>query len=201
MENNNTQTIDFNLDDDPTVQQTLDEHGTIIGDSFSKEMAPQEAMTVMGILSQMGMDDKSEMSVTQGRALVTIHDITPDELSRLQRKINIATWSQLTIKVAKTVTNFAADVADYALNGAVAPTAVAVADAAITTGRVVGTAAVKAGAGIVASGFRNGRAAVNEVWNSAEIRDCGAEIGRCWAGISSKLFGGSSSASGWAKTA
>ena len=180
---------------------TVDESGNVIGNSFQKEVSMQEAMVIGQILDQMGLSDKYEIATARGKSTVTLKDITDEELGRLQRKINIATWSRLTIRCAKAVTNFASDVADYALNGAIAPTAVAVADAALTTGRVVGTAAVKAGAGVAASAFRNGRAAVTEIWNSNEIRDCGNEMKACWAGISNKLFGAGGSTGGWTKTA
>jgi hypothetical protein len=82
-----------------------------------------------------------------------------------------------------------------------APSAVAVAGAAITTGRIVGTAAVKTGAGILTSGLVNGHKAVREIKNSAEIKDCKKALSDIWSDVSNTLFGKSGSTSWKRKTA
>lgn len=180
-----------------TTTTTIDaETGAQIPNGFQKSFEnKQEAALVMSVLDQCGLGDNYDYNSSKAGTVITINDINNEQLALLQRKINIATWSSRTIMVANAVTNFATDVADYALNGAVAPTAVAVTNAALTTGRVVGTAAVKVGAGVVTSLARNTRAAAVELSNSKEIKECGTELRACWEGISGKLFGSSGTSS------
>lgn len=185
------------VEDKDKTTTTIDaETGAQIPNGFQKSFEnKQEAETVMMVLDQCGLGDHYDYTASKSGTVITISDVTQADIELLQRKINIATWSNRTILVANAITNFATDVADYALNGAVAPTAVAVTNAALTTGRVVGTAAVKVGAGVVTSLARNTRAAAVELSNSKEIKECGTELRACWEGISGKLFGSSGTSS------
>lgn len=194
------ETMDTTFKDVETTTTTIDaETGEQIPTRFQKAFKDKnEAELVMSVLDQCGLSDNYDYNSSKAGTIITISDIDNEQLALLQRKINIATWSSRTIMVANAITNFATDVADYALNGAVAPTAVAVTNAALTTGRVVGTAAVKVGAGVVTSLAKNGRAAAIELSNSKEIKECGTELRACWEGISGKLFGSSgASSSSW----
>lgn len=185
------------VEDKDKTTTTIDaETGAQIPNGFQKSFEnKQEAETVMMVLDQCGFGDHYDYTASKSGTVITISDVTQADIELLQRKINIATWSNRTILVANAITNFATDVADYALNGAVAPTAVAVTNAALTTGRVVGTAAVKVGAGVVTSLAHNTRAAAVELSNSKEIKKCGTELRACWEGISGKLFGSSGTSS------
>lgn len=188
------------IDNKNTAPQTIDENGVILADTYTKEVPLQDMVRITEVLTGLGFADRVSARVNGTKAVITLSNITEDELNVIERKINISNWSVATIEIAHKVSNFATDVADYALNGALAPTAVAVADATLTAGRVVGTAAIKAAAGITASALINGQAAVKEVWNSSEIKECGTQLKNVWNGISGKIFGKSASSS-WTKVA
>ena len=155
---------------------------------FSQEFASRkEATEVMDLLDTLGYADNAEVS-SDGKT-VTLYNVSDRDLSIIQRKINIATWSSRTIAISTAVTNFATDIADYALNGALAPTAGAVINAGFTAGRVVATAGAKVASATLASGIRNTRAACKEVYNSAEIQDAWNEIKGVGTDIGGLLFG------------
>lgn len=159
---------------------------------------PAEAAVVIRTLESLGYGDKYDFHSSKAGTTIEIQGLDSRQLAVLQRKINVNNWSQMTIHVADSVTNFATDVADYALNGALAPCVGSVANAGLTTARVVGTAGVKAGAMVATSLIRNTRAAATEIYNSREIAECGAELKGLWSDISGHLFGSSGAqASSW----
>lgn len=159
---------------------------------------PAEAQIVIDTLESLGYGENYDFHTTKAGTTVEIVGLDARQLAVLQRKINVNSWSQMTCHVADSVTNFATDVADYALNGALAPCVGSVANAGLTTARVVGTAGVKAGAMVATSLIRNTRAAATEIYNSREIHECGAELKGLWSDISGHLFGSSGTqASSW----
>ena len=179
---------------DNATQKVISEVHTATKTCASKD----EADTICNIADTLEID--YSQAKRDGKIIVTLENIDERQLDALKRKVNIKNWSVATMKVADGITNFMTDVADYALNGAVAPAAVSVANAALTTGRVVGTAGVKVFAGTTASLFRNGRMACREISNSSEIHDCCTEVSKCWSDVSNKLFGIGSNGScsdGW----
>lgn len=188
-----TQTVDL----DPATGAVTDVQSNVFTKQF---LTRKEALTVMDTLDELGMEDNYVFD--NKTKIMTLQGVEDKDLALLQRKVKIRTWSQRTIAVANTVTDFASDVADYALNGAVAPTIGAVSNAALTTGRVVGTAAVKASAMVLASTIRNGRAAVTEIKHSKEVNDAWSEVKGLGSDIADAIFGGSSSSdSDWTRAA
>lgn len=188
-----TQTVDV----DPTTGAVTDVQSNVFTKQF---LTRKEALTVMDTLDELGMENNYVFD--NQTKVMTLQGVEDKDLALLQRKVKIRTWSQRTIAVANTVTDFASDVADYALNGAVAPTIGAVSNAALTTGRVVGTAAVKASAMVLASTIRNGRAAVTEIKHSKEVNDAWSEVKGLGSDIADAIFGGSSSNdSDWTRAA
>ena len=143
------------------------------------------------LLEGLGYGDNYDIE-DKGKSIV-IKGVTEYDLDVIQRKCNIKLWSDRTQAAAKAVTHFATDVADYALNGALAPTAGAVIDAGLTTGRVVGTAALTVGAATVATTIRNGRAAAKELRHNKEVKDAWSEVKALGSDLGGFLFGGNSS--------
>ena len=179
------------------AQTTIDSNTLAIEDAVNMQQvfpSKAEARRVEDMAETLDID--CSIDKTTNGYLVTLKSVNKEQLSILQRKLNIQKWSIATINVAQTVTHFVEDVADYALNGAIAPAAVSVADAAFTTGRVVGTAAVRIGAGTLATTVKNGRQMYKDLANASEIKDCGREFGQLFSDISTKLTGTSSN-SGW----
>lgn len=124
--------------------------------------------------------------------VVTLTNVTNDQIGLLERKTAITNWSQAATQVANSVTNALTQVGDYALNGALAPTATAVANAAFTTARVVGTAATRVATGTIASLAFNGRIMAKEIGNSKEVAACFSEVKQCFSDAGkgfAKLFG------------
>lgn len=174
---------------DPDTVQTIDaDTGAVESNSFTKKFnTRKEAMLVMDTLDELGMEQNYQFDAAS--KTMTLAGVEDEDLALLQRKVNIKSWSSKTIAVANAVTNFATDVADYALNGAVAPTIGAVSNAALTTGRVVGTATIKAGAMVLASTIRNGRAAATEIKHSREVKDAWSEVKGLGSDIANAIFG------------
>lgn len=168
---------------------TIDnESGEVLQDRFAKEFTTrQEANNLLDLLDSLGYEDNYETG--KGGKQVILTGITPEDLNLIQRKANIKLWSDRTQAVAKAVTTFATDVADYALNGALAPTAGAVVNAGMTTGRVVATAAVSVGAATLATTIRNGRAAVRELSRNKDVKDAWSEVKGLGSDIGGLLFG------------
>ena len=188
-------------DDNGAQNVTIDnetgivEDQTVYSQTFNSRSAANQ---VLDVLDRLDMDDRYQVS-KDGKTVMIVADAR--EMDIISRKIRIDTWSKATVAISSKVTNFATDVADYALNGALAPSAVAVGNAALTTGRVVATAGVKIGAGVAASTIRNVRAAATELKHSEEVADLGNELGRLWGDIGSALFGSNDNgSSGWEKT-
>lgn len=168
---------------------TIDnESGEVVSDRFAKEFASrQEANNLLDLLDSLGYEDSYETS--NGGKTVVLSGISTEDLNLIQRKANIKLWSDRTQAVAKAVTTFATDVADYALNGALAPTAGAVVNAGMTTGRVVATAAVSVGAATLATTIRNGREAVKELSRNKDVKDAWSEVKGLGSDIGGLLFG------------
>ena len=179
------QTIDINADGSVAGVES-----NTVGKVFNTR---KEALTVMDTLDELGMEQNYTFDLAS--KTLTLTGVEDKDLTLLERKVKIRTWSNRTVAVANCVTNFAEDVADYALNGAVAPCVGAVSNAALTTGRVVGTAAVKASAMVIASTIRNGRAAATEIRHSKEVADAWAEVKGLGSDIADAIFGGGSSGS------
>lgn len=160
--------------------------------SFKKTFGSRKEVNDMAdLLEGLGYGDNYDIE-DKGKSIV-IKGVTEYDLDVIQRKCNIKLWSDRTQAAAKAVTHFATDVADYALNGALAPTAGAVIDAGLTTGRVVGTAALTVGAATVATTIRNGRAAAKELRHNKEVKDAWSEVKALGSDLGGFLFGGSSS--------
>ncbi len=168
---------------------TIDnETGEVVQEKFSKTFdTRQEANNLLDLLDSLGYENNYETS--NGGKTVVLAGITPEDLNLIQRKANIKLWSDRTQAVAKAVTTFATDVADYALNGALAPTAGAVVNAGMTTGRVVATAAVSVGAATLATTIRNGRAAARELSRNKDVQDAWNEVKGLGSDIGGLLFG------------
>lgn len=180
---------------------TVDQEGNILDEAvkYTKTFTnKKEAQIVIDTLDSLGMGENYECRIAKGSVVIELTGLNERQLNILQRRINVNTWSRRTVQVANAVTNFVSDVADYTLNGALAPCAGSVANAGITTARVVGTAGIKAGAMVATSLVRNGRAMATEIYNSPEIGECVAELKGCWSDISGHLFGSSGTkASSW----
>lgn len=182
------------------VKQTIEvdqQTGEVIVDettsqAFKKTFDSRKEVNDMAdLLEGLGYGDNYDIE-DKGKSIV-IKGVTEYDLDVIQRKCNIKLWSDRTQAAAKAVTHFATDVADYALNGALAPTAGAVIDAGLTTGRVVGTAALTVGAATVATTIRNGRAAAKELRHNKDVKDAWSEVKALGSDLGGFLFGGNSS--------
>ena len=182
------------------VKQTIEvapQTGEVVVDettsqAFKKTFdSRKEANDMADLLDGLGYGDNYDIE-DKGKSIV-LKGVTEYDLDVIQRKCNIKLWSDRTQAAAKAVTHFATDVADYALNGALAPTAGAVIDAGLTTGRVVGTAALTVGAATVATTIRNGRAAAKELRHNKDVKDAWSEVKALGSDLGGFLFGGNSS--------
>lgn len=182
------------------VKQTIEvdpQTGEVVVDETTNQAykktfdSRKEANDMADLLEGLGYGDNYDIE-DKGKSIV-IKGVTEYDLDVIQRKCNIKLWSDRTQAAAKAVTHFATDVADYALNGALAPTAGAVIDAGLTTGRVVGTAALTVGAATVATTIRNGRAAAKELRHNKDVKDAWSEVKALGSDLGGFLFGGNSS--------
>ena len=188
MNQNQQTTIDVTDSGNPVVEET---HG------FKKDFASRkEAMQMADTLDALGYQENYQL-VDNGKSVVLVN-VTARDVNIIQRKCNIYLWADRTKAVADTVTDFATDIADYALNGALAPTAGAVINAGLTTGRVVATAGITIAAATVATTIRNGRTMAKELKNNKEVKDAWAEVKGLGSDVGAAIFGGSdSSSSSW----
>lgn len=175
---------------DPQTGEVIVDETT--SQAFKKTFDSRKEVNDMAdLLEGLGYGDNYDIE-DKGKSIV-IKGVTEYDLDVIQRKCNIKLWSDRTQAAAKAVTHFATDVADYALNGALAPTAGAVIDAGLTTGRVVGTAALTVGAATVATTIRNGRAAAKELRHNKDVKDAWSEVKALGSDLGGFLFGGNSS--------
>ena len=177
--------------------QTIDVNGNVVSVGTVEQCFDNAATATTVFSIARSLEINANISTEQDTAgndvfKVQLVDPTPEQIGLLERKTAITTWSAAATTVANNVTNALTQVGDYALNGALAPTAVAVANAGFTTGRVVGTAAVRVAAGTVASLAFNGRIACKEIAQSREVNSCISEVKQCFSdagkGLAS-LFG------------
>lgn len=187
---NVTEEVKQTIEVDPQTGEVVVDETT--NQAFKKTFdSRKEANDMADLLDGLGYGDNYDIE-DKGKSIV-IKGVTEYDLDVIQRKCNIKLWSDRTQAAAKAVTHFATDVADYALNGALAPTAGAVIDAGLTTGRVVGTAALTVGAATVATTIRNGRAAAKELRHNKDVKDAWSEVKALGSDLGGFLFGGSSS--------
>ena len=187
---NVTEEVKETIEVDPQTGEVVVDETT--SQAFKKTFdSRKEANDMADLLEGLGYGDNYDIE-DKGKSIV-IKGVTEYDLDVIQRKCNIKLWSDRTQAAAKAVTHFATDVADYALNGALAPTAGAVIDAGLTTGRVVGTAALTVGAATVATTIRNGRAAAKELRHNKDVKDAWSEVKALGSDLGGFLFGGSSS--------
>ena len=187
---NVTEEVKQTIEVDPQTGEVVVDETT--NQAFKKTFdSRKEANDMADLLEGLGYGDNYDIE-DKGKSIV-IKGVTEYDLDVIQRKCNIKLWSDRTQAAAKAVTHFATDVADYALNGALAPTAGAVIDAGLTTGRVVGTAALTVGAATVATTIRNGRAAAKELRHNKDVKDAWSEVKALGSDLGGFLFGGNSS--------
>lgn len=187
---NVTEEVKETIEVDPQTGEVVIDETT--NQAFKKTFdSRKEASDMADLLEGLGYSDNYDIE-DKGKSIV-LKGVTEYDLDVIQRKCNIKLWSDRTQAAAKAVTHFATDVADYALNGALAPTAGAVIDAGLTTGRVVGTAALTVGAATVATTIRNGRAAAKELRHNKEVKDAWSEVKALGSDLGGFLFGGNSS--------
>ena len=187
---NVTEEVKQTIEVDPQTGEVVVDETT--NQAFKKTFDSRKEVNDMAdLLEGLGYGDNYDIE-DKGKSIV-IKGVTEYDLDVIQRKCNIKLWSDRTQAAAKAVTHFATDVADYALNGALAPTAGAVIDAGLTTGRVVGTAALTVGAATVATTIRNGRAAAKELRHNKDVKDAWSEVKALGSDLGGFLFGGSSS--------
>ena len=187
---NVTEEVKETIEVDPQTGEVVVDETT--SQAFKKTFdSLKEVNDMADLLEGLGYGDNYDIE-DKGKSIV-IKGVTEYDLDVIQRKCNIKLWSDRTQAAAKAVTHFATDVADYALNGALAPTAGAVIDAGLTTGRVVGTAALTVGAATVATTIRNGRAAAKELRHNKDVKDAWSEVKALGSDLGGFLFGGSSS--------
>ena len=187
---NVTEEVKETIEVDPQTGEVVVDETT--SQAFKKTFdSRKEANDMADLLEGLGYGDNYDIE-DKGKSIV-IKGVTEYDLDVIQRKCNIKLWSDRTQAAAKAVTHFATDVADYALNGALAPTAGAVIDAGLTTGRVVGTAALTVGAATVATTIRNGRAAAKELRHNKDVKDAWSEVKALGSDLGGFLCGGSSS--------
>lgn len=183
--NSNNATI-IDIDEEGNVTDVQEQTG------FKKTFdSRQEANDTLDVLDQLGYS--SNYDVADGGKSIVLHGLTEKDVAIIQRKVNITQWSKKTMAVANAVTDFATDVADYALNGALAPTTGAVINAAMTTGRVVATAGISIAAATAATTIRNGRKACREISRNRDVQDAWREVKGLGSDIGGFLFGGGSS--------
>lgn len=187
---NVTEEVKQTIEVDPQTGEVVVDETT--SQAFKKTFDSRKEVNDMAdLLDGLGYGDNYDIE-DKGKSIV-LKGVTEYDLDVIQRKCNIKLWSDRTQAAAKAVTHFATDVADYALNGALAPTAGAVIDAGLTTGRVVGTAALTVGAATVATTIRNGRAAAKELRHNKDVKDAWSEVKALGSDLGGFLFGGSSS--------
>lgn len=187
---NVTEEVKQTIEVDPQTGEVVVDETT--SQAFKKTFdSRKEANDMADLLDGLGYGDNYDIE-DKGKSIV-LKGVTEYDLDVIQRKCNIKLWSDRTQAAAKAVTHFATDVADYALNGALAPTAGAVIDAGLTTGRVVGTAALTVGAATVATTIRNGRAAAKELRHNKDVKDAWSEVKALGSDLGGFLFGGNSS--------
>ena len=187
---NVTEEVKETIEVDPQTGEVVVDETT--SQAFKKTFDSRKEVNDMAdLLEGLGYGDNYDIE-DKGKSIV-IKGVTEYDLDVIQRKCNIKLWSDRTQAAAKAVTHFATDVADYALIGALAPTAGAVIDAGLTTGRVVGTAALTVGAATVATTIRNGRAAAKELRHNKDVKDAWSEVKALGSDLGGFLFGGNSS--------
>lgn len=187
---NVTEEVKQTIEVDPQTGEVVVDETT--NQAFKKTFDSRKEVNDMAdLLDGLGYGDNYDIE-DKGKSIV-LKGVTEYDLDVIQRKCNIKLWSDRTQAAAKAVTHFATDVADYALNGALAPTAGAVIDAGLTTGRVVGTAALTVGAATVATTIRNGRAAAKELRHNKDVKDAWSEVKALGSDLGGFLFGGNSS--------
>ena len=187
---NVTEEVKETIEVDPQTGEVVVDETT--SQAFKKTFDSRKEVNDMAdLLEGLGYGDNYDIE-DKGKSIV-IKGVTEYDLDVIQRKCNIKLWSDRTQAAAKAVTHFATDVADYALNGALAPTAGAVIDAGLTTGRVVGTAALTVGAATVATTIRHGRAAAKELRHNKDVKDAWSEVKALGSDLGGFLFGGNSS--------
>lgn len=182
-----TQTID--VDADGKVQNVADgfQH------TFEKN---SDALPTLDVLDEMGFVEGTDYSYESASKTLTLA-VTEEQLDEIQHRTRVREWSSRIVTTANAITSVASNVVDYGLNAGVVPVAGSVANATLTTGRVVIGAGLKAGASIAASGIRNGRKLATEVYHSPEIRECASEVSSALSDLGNFFFGKSSGANGW----
>lgn len=180
-------TIDANTGD-------IESNGAAVDCSSRKEANDiAEIADTMGLETKILKENKKDGNTT---FTVTVISATDRELDVLARKCNIRQWSSNVIGAANKVTNFMTDVADFALNGALAPSAVAVTRAAGRTVAVAGRAGAVIAAGVATTVIQNGREVYKELSNDPTIKECGSELKGLWSDVSGKLFGSTGTSAG-----
>lgn len=183
------------------VTQTIDvdANGKVQGVSegfrhvFSKN---SEALPTLDVLEEMGLVQDTDYTYdTSTKTLVLA--VTEDQLDEIQHRTRVREWSGRIVTTANAITAVASNVVDYGLNAGLVPVAGSVANATLTTGRVVVGAGLKMGASVAASGIRNGRKLATEVYHSPEIRECASEVSSALSDLGNFFFGKSSGANGW----
>ncbi len=104
---------------------------------------------------------------------VTLHSVDDAQLEQIERKLRISNWSNSVIAIAGRARDGITNMGDFALNGALVPTAGAVVEATARTAQIAGVAAVRLGSVVTSATINEGRMAVKRlaadpvVWKAA----------------------------------
>ena len=156
----------------------------------------KDALPTLDVLDEMGLVDGTDYTY-DSRSKTLVLAVTQEQLDEVQHRTRVRERSGRIVTRANAITAVASNVLDYGLHAGLVPVAGSVANATLTTGRVVVGAGLKMGAAVAASGIRNGRKLATEVYHSPEIRDCANEVGSALSDLGNFFFGKSSGANGW----
>ena len=114
---------------------------------------------------------------------VTLRSVDDAQLEQIERKLQISNWSRNIITIAGRARDGITNMGDFALNGALVPTAGAVVEATARTAQIAGVAAVRLGSVVTSAAISESRMAVKRlaadpvVWKAAgDVKNLASDV-------------------------
>lgn len=153
----------------------------------------EEANDVLAIAGGFGVKGSVSAEIVDNKpvVVVTLEDVSDEQLDKISRRCNIKQWSDAVTGAANKVSNFVSDTADFALNGAVVPAATSVYAAGAKIAGVGSKAVVRTAASVVNTTLVEATQAVLEIATDKTVNETVSTIKTVGKMIGNKLFGAS----------
>ena len=185
---NANNTINMNENTSGTFEADLDSIGSPYSDARITAENKAAADTIVAIADIYGVKSTigAIMVGDEPKIQVTLHSVDEEQLSQIEKKLSISQWSDNVISAIGRARDGITNMGDFALNGAIVPTASAAIQATGRTAQIAGVAAVHIGSVVTSTVIEEGKMTARRLAADPVVLKAACDI----AGVASSVKSG-----------